>query len=150
MGGLHWIAENWIGVLNAVGVIGGLLFTAFSIRADARARRVGNLLTITANHREIWLELYHRPELARVLDRSVNLGEKPIEREEEIFVVFLILHSYSVFQAMKDGLFVKLKGLSKDIGWLFSLPIPDAIWQKMKALQNDDFVKFVEDCRNWR
>ena len=51
---------------------------------------------------------------------------------------------------MKDGLVVKLEGLSKDIGWLFSRPIPQATWEKMKALQNDDYVKFAEQCRDSR
>ena len=65
MGGLRWIAENWIVMLNAIGVVGGLLFAAFAVRAEARIRRIANLLTITTNHREIWVELYDRPELAR-------------------------------------------------------------------------------------
>jgi hypothetical protein len=25
-----------------------------------------------------------------------------------------------------------------------------AVWEKKKALQNDDFVEFVEKCRNWK
>lgn len=150
MGGLRWIAENWIAVLNATGVIGGLFFTASSIRSETRTRRITNLLTITSNHREIWSELYDRPGLARVLDPFVNVAKKPVRQNEEIFVIFIILHVYSVYQAMQDGLFVKLEGLSKDIEWLFSLPIPKAIWEKMKALQNEDFVKFVEDCRIWK
>jgi len=150
MGGWRWIAENWIVVLNAIGVVGGLLFTGFSVRSETRTRRISNLLTITANHREIWAELYDRPRLTRVLDPSANLAKKPVRQDEELFVIFLILHAYSVYQAKKDGLFVKLKGLSKDIGWLFSLPIPQAIWEKMKVLQNDAFVAFVEQCRNWK
>ena len=150
MGGLQWIAENWIIVLNAIGVVGGLLFTGFSVRSEARTRRISNLLTITANHREIWAELYDRPRLSRVLDPSANVAKTPVRQNEEMFVIFVILHVYSVYQAMKDGLFVKLKGLSKDIGWLFSLPIPNAVWQKMKVLQNDDFVEFVENCLNWK
>ena len=148
MGGLHWLADNWIVMLNAIGVVGGLFFTATSVRSETKTRRIANLLTITANHRDIWSELYDRPGLARVLDPDVNVAKKPVRRIEEIFVIFVILHVYSVYQAMKDGLFVKLEGLSKDIGWLFSLPIPKAIWEKMKALQNEDFVRFVEDCRH--
>ena len=147
MGGLNWLADNWIVILNATGVVGELFFTAVSIRAETRTRRIANLLTITANHRDIWSELYDRPGLARVLDPFVNVIKRPVRQDEEIFVIFIILHVYSVYQAMKDGLFVRLEGLSKDIGWLFSLPIPKAIWEKMKALQNEDFVRFVEECR---
>lgn len=34
------------------------------------------------------------------------------------------------------------EGLRQDIGEFFSLPIPRAIWEKIKSLQNEDFVRF--------
>jgi len=38
---------HWLDLLNAVGVVASLLFTAFSIREETKTRRVGNLLTLT-------------------------------------------------------------------------------------------------------
>lgn len=142
-----WLGNNWFTLLQSLGIIGGLLFTGIALRRDAKGRRIENLIAITANHRDIWRDLYHRPELARVLRMSVDLVRKPIAREEEVFVVAVILHINSVHQAMKEGLFVNLSGLPQDIRWIFSHPIPAGVWEKMKVLQDDEFVEFVEACR---
>ena len=81
MGFLQWAAQNWFTVLQSAGIIGSLLFTAASLRLDAKARHVGNLMAITKNHREIWGELYQRPELARVIDAGADLEQKPMSDE---------------------------------------------------------------------
>lgn len=143
----RWAAENWFNILNAVGIIGGLLFTAHSLRSETRTRKVANLLTITENHREIWKEFYRRPELARVLDPSSDTAKQAITPAEEEFVKFVILHLSSVYYAMKDELLLKLEGVRRDACSFFSLPIPKVVWEKLKFFQNDDFVAFVEECR---
>ena len=150
MGGLRWIADNWVTALNAAGVVGGLFFTACSLHSEAKTRRVANLLTITKNHRNIWADFYRNPGLARVLDTAADVTRKPITREEEIFVNLVILHTNSVFYATKDELVVKLEGLRRDVWWFLSLPIPLAAWERAKLVQNDAFVVFVESCLNWK
>ncbi len=143
----RWIVENWFVLLQSVGIIGGLLFTTFSLRSETITRRVSNLLAMTESHRELWTEFYWNPKLTRVLDAPADTVQ--ITREEEIFVNLVILHLNSVFYARKSGLVFKLEGLRRDIGWFLSLPIPKAVWEKTRVLQNDDFVAFVESCRNW-
>jgi hypothetical protein len=150
MGGLQWIGENWVIVLNAVGVVGGLLFTGVSLRSETKTRRISNLLDITANHRELWEEFSLRPDLARVLNPSPDLAKNPITTAEEIFVTLVILQGNSAFYAMTDVLLIKPEGFRRDLCWFFSLPIPRAIWEKKKTLQNDDFVEFVERSLNWK
>jgi hypothetical protein len=39
------------------------------------------------------------------------------------------------------------EGLRQDIRWFFSLPIPKAVWEKIKERQDTKFAKFVEACR---
>ena len=146
----EWLIANWFTLLSAVGVTGGLFFTAFSLRSETKTRRIGNLLTITANHRELWEECIRRPELGRVLDASPDLAKQPITRAEEIFVTMVVLHISSVYHALNDELVVKLEGLRRDVAQFMSLPIPMAIWEKVRVLQNDNFVAFVEACRNWK
>src|SRR5580700_7475111 len=104
MEGPRWIADNWVNLLNGVGVIGGLFFTAISLRSGTKTQRIANLLTITTNHREIWKEFSRRPELARILDASADVTQKPITPDEAEFVNFVILHLSSVYYAMKDGI----------------------------------------------
>ena len=146
MGISGWIAQNWFDFLQTVGIVGGLVFTGIALRTETKVRRVENLLTITEGHRKIWAEFYERAELKRVLDENANIHDHEITREEEIFVNFVIFHLNSVFYARKSGLVFKLDGLRRDVRWFLLLPIPGSVWTKTKALQNDDFVAFVESC----
>ena len=150
MGVWGWIFQNWFGLFSTVGITGGLWFTAVSLHSETKTRRIANLLTITANHREIWKELLHRPELARVLDASANVTKQPVTRAEEIFVNMIILHISSVYYAMNDELVIKLEGLRRDVAQFLSLPIPKAVWEKTKVLQNDALVRFIEECQTWK
>jgi hypothetical protein len=145
-----WFLENWLTILNAVGIIGGLFFTAHSLRHETKTRRIGNLLTLIQNHRELWAELFRYQALQRVLDANADLTKHPITPDETIFVNMTIQHLSGAYQAMKNGLVIKRDGLRRDISGFFSLPIPKAVWEKTKVLQNDDFAEFVEQCRNWK
>jgi hypothetical protein len=145
---MDWIGEHWFTLLNAVGIIGSLLFTAASFHSEAETRRIANLLAATASHRDIWKEFFRRPELKRVLDPSPDLKSQAVTPEEAVFVNMVVLHTSSVFEALKDRLVAKQQGLRKDVAVFFSLPIPSAVWEKTKLLQNSDFVAFVEECRS--
>ena len=144
MGFLQWVAQNWFSLFESAGIIGGLLFTAVTLRADTQAQRIGNLIAITKHHHDIWTHLFTHPELIRILDKSVNLKSAPVTDEEELFVNLLILHLNSAYHAMQAGMFVKQEGLQRDIQTFFSLPIPRSIWEATQAFQDADFVKFVE------
>ena len=143
----HWIAENWFNALSAVGVICGLFFTAYSIRSETKTRKIANLIAMTANHREVWKELFQRPELVRVVDASADVDARSITAQEETFVSMVVIHVSSVYEALKDELLIKQEGLRRDVGLFFSLPIPRTIWDRIKLAQNQDFVAFVEMCR---
>ncbi len=150
MGIWGWLANNSFNLLSAVGVIGSLWFTAISLRSETKTRRIANLLSITANHRELWKVYLTDKELARVRDASANTGKQPVTEAERIFVNFVIQHLSTVYYAMNDELLVKVEGMRRDIAQFLSLPIPREVWEKIKVLQNDDFVAFVEACRNWK
>jgi hypothetical protein len=121
-----------------------------SLRSETKTRRIANLLTITANHREIWKEFLNNPKLARVRDVAADIVKQPVTDEERLFVIMVILHISSAYYAMKDGLVVKLEGLRGDVAQILARPVPNAVWEKIKQFQNDDFVAFVESCRNWK
>lgn len=146
----EWLANNSFNLLNAVGIIGGLGFTAHSLRSETKTRRIANLLSITANHRELWKAYLNDRELARIRDISAKTSKQPVTEAEWIFVNMVIQHLNTVYYAMNDQLVVKVEGMRRDIAQFFSLPIPREVWEKIKVLQNDDFVTFVESCRNWK
>ena len=109
-----------------------------------------NLLSITSNHRELWTELFRRPELRRVLDPAPDLECRPITVNEQLFVILLALHVSSVYEALKEDLLISQEGLRRDIWWIFSRPIPQIVWREIKVMHNDDFVDFLESCLNWQ
>jgi hypothetical protein len=148
MGFSDWIAHNWFSLLQSLGIIGGLFFTGISLRIDAKVRRLGNLLTITQQHREIWTNLYRRPELSRVLDPKANVTSEPVTEEEEMFILLLLVHLGTTRDVLKTGMLDKPdEGVPKDIKWFFSLPVPKTVWERVKDRQDEAFVRFVESCR---
>jgi hypothetical protein len=146
MGVWEWLSQNWFDLFSSAGIIGGFWFTAVSLRSETKTRRIANLLTITANHREIWKEFFNTTKLARVIDPSANAAKKPVTLDEEFFVNMIISHTSSVYEALKDELVIKQENLRRDVKSFFSLPVPRAIWQRTKLLQNQDFAAFVDSC----
>jgi hypothetical protein len=147
MGFPTWGAQLWIDLLQTVGIVGGLLFTAYATWKDERARRIGNSIAITEQYRQIWKELYERAELSRVLAKDADVEKQPVSVQEELFVKTLVLHLGTVYRAMKHSEFVKLEGLRRDVREFFTLPIPREVWQRVKSFQDKDFVEFVGKCQ---
>ena len=139
-----WVAQNWFDPLQTLGIIGGLAFTAYTIAKDDKARKIANLLAIKQQHREIWRELYDRPKLLRVLKHDVDLGIEAITDEETLFVKFLFRHLDAVHRANQARMFVEIQGLDRDIQEFLTLPIPRAIWNRLKPFLDKEFIKFIE------
>ncbi len=146
----QFIAEHWIDVLQSIGIVAGLFTTAYTLHEEAEARRVANLFTVTKNHREIWSLVIDKPALGRVLDSDVDLIRQPVTELERLFVRFLILHLATSFEARKRRMFFVEEGLPIDIAEFFNLPIPAAIWDKLRRYQQLDFVEYVEDIAKRR
>lgn len=145
-----WIFDNLFNLLAAAVAICSLWFTALAFRSETKTRRIANLLTVTANHREVWQEFLSNPALSRIRSASVDTSKHPITDAEIIFVTMVTHHVNSVYYTISDQLIVKVEGLRRDIAQFFALPIPRQVWEKIKVFQNDDFVAFVESCLNWK
>ncbi len=142
----QWLTDNWVNLFSTVGIVGSLLFTAVSFRSETKTRRIANLLTITANYREIWKAFLNTPSLARVIDPSADVSKEPVTPAEELFVGLIVSHINTVFYATNDELVVEWQGLRRDVRSFFSRPIPKAVWSKTKLLQNQDFAAFIESA----
>ena len=139
-----WLAEHWFDLLQTAGIMGSLVFTGYAVRKDERARIIGNLIGIQDQYVRIWREMFERPQLGRVLKSDVNLKDEPMTDAEWLFVKMLILHLDTVRRATKAGMFVDLDGLQEDIRHFFGLPIPKAVWEKLKPFQDKQFITFIE------
>ena len=144
MGFREWFGDNWFAFFVSGASLAGLYFSGTAVWLDARARRVANLIRLTEQHRELWERMYTQSDLVRILDTGANIEKVPVSPEEEMFVVFVILHLSSFYYAMRAGFFQKPHGLRRDIKQFFSLPIPRFVWEKVRALQDRPFVVFVE------
>jgi hypothetical protein len=144
MGATQWIGENWIELLQTIGIVGGSLLAAYTTRKDEQARKISNSIAISEQYRQIWKDIYDHPQLARVLEKDTDVVAEPVSVGEEMFVTTIVAHLSTVFRAMKHGEFVELEGLQKDVRDFFALPIPKAVWAKLKPLQDANFTKFIE------
>lgn len=97
-----WLEQNWFPLLQSTGIIGGLLFTALSVRRDTRARRAADLLKLAEQHRDLWSEIHRRPELSRILSADVDLLSSPITPVEKEFLDIVFVHFYTGWLLAKE------------------------------------------------
>ena len=143
----EWLAKNWSDVLQNIGIIGGLIYTARSVRFQTKAQIVQSSFQQIQRHAEIHRDLATRPELARIRDAKADLIQRPLTNEETLFVGQMIAHLYSSYFAIKNGVLNKPEALELDIKTFFSLPVPSAVWERMRIYQDRDFRDFVERAR---
>jgi hypothetical protein len=146
----QWLSAHWFDCLQIIGLVGGLLLTAYTIHKDARARQISNLIALNQRHDDIWRTFYERPQLSRVLEHGVDLSKQPISDEESLFVTMLFLHLDTVRRTAKAGMFIEIRGIRNDLRSFIKLPIPSAVWEKLKPFQDEDFVAFVDGCLDSR
>lgn len=141
-----WLAQNWFELLQSIGIVGGLLFTAYATWRNDHSRRISNSIAISNQHRELLQPIYSQSDVTRVLDQCADIRKQPISLAEENYTIARVGHLSTAYRAIKKGELVKLKGLRKDVQQFFALPIPGAVWEKLKPLQDDNLVIFVESC----
>jgi hypothetical protein len=144
---LLWLENNWFPFLQTVGIVGGLVFTAVTVRQSTRARRASDLLALTDQHRELWNEVYTRAGLERIFATEADLVGKPINVTEERFLNEVIIHFQMGWQLASVGSLLTLDAMKADVRAFFALPLPGKVWQTTKAGRDPKFVKFIEDCR---
>src|SRR4051812_28331946 len=100
---MRWLAEHGKDTLETGGVVFGLFYTAASFSANAKERRISNLMAVVAGHRDLWFQLLDKPELSRILRADVDLKKSDVSVVEQRFVHLLITHLAMTFAALKAG-----------------------------------------------
>ncbi len=139
-----FLQNNWIDLLQSAAIVAGLIFTAVSLRRDAKARRDESIVETVKGHRDVWKMMIENPKLSRVLDNNVNLVESPMTQQEKWFVLLSIMHLCATVESSEKWVNESLEGVANDIREYFSNTIPRAVWDENKKFQNPDFVAFVE------
>lgn len=142
----QWLAQHGKETLETIAVVSGLYFTAASFRADAKERRLSNLMGLTGGHRDLWMEIDQRPDLARLMKKDVDLKKEPVTASEKRFAHLLITHFAVSYVAVKSGLVSDMAGLRRDVRSFFSFPIPAEVWRWSRDFQGRELVAFVDEC----
>jgi len=140
----EWLTNNWFSLLQSLGIICGLLFTATSIRRDTAARRASDLLSLSERHQDLWSELYRRPELRRIRSKEVDLLANPVTGSEEEFLKLVFVHFYTGWLLARKGALLEMNAFKEDVRTFFSLPIPKAVWKEAHEGRDPKFVEFVD------
>jgi len=143
---LLWLNDNWFSLVQSLGIIGSLIITAIAVRRDTRARRIGDFLTLTGHHRELWSDVYRQPELARIFQPEIDLIAQPVTLAENEFLNLVCVHFQAGWELAREGSVLKLGVLAVDARWFFALPLPKIVWERSKRFRDKEFVHFVESC----
>jgi len=55
-----FLEANWFNVVQSVGIVASLLFTAITLRQESKSKMMTALLALEEQHRELWSELHRR------------------------------------------------------------------------------------------
>lgn len=141
---VRWILDYGPQALQNAGIVGGLIFTGFALRADLRSRHADILMRLTENHRALWIYFDEHPELSRVFDDEADLEAKPVTPAEARFIQFFINHVILTFRTRKLGLYISPDQLEMDLAEFFSRPVPRSAWEKLSRFQDRDFADYMK------
>lgn len=141
-----WIRDNWFSFVQSVGIVGGLLFTAWSLKRDSAERKTTARLALAEHHRELWAEVHRRPDLARILCDDVELLGQPVTAAEDEFLNVVIYHFQTCWELGKNSSLLSMKVLALDARDFFSHPIPAYVWRHSRSRRDPKFVAFIESC----
>ena len=141
---VRWFFSNALQLIESVGIVVGLFFTGFALRADVRSRQADILIRLTESHRSLWSYHEQRPELKRIFQRQVDLTAHPVTPQEARFVQFFINHVVITFRTRKLGVYVPPEQLDSDLREFFSNPIPGTAWQTLRRYQDKDFAAYID------
>jgi hypothetical protein len=144
MGFSQWVHENWVDLLQSIGIIASLVFHQTDTKRDRTRDKVSNRIIFTQRHAEIWNEQASNPKLQRIKKVEVNLVETPVTPEEELFFCEVLHHFASTFYASERNAYEQPPALADDIRSFFKLPISKAVWEHAKRYQEPSLVAFVE------
>lgn len=141
-----WLEQNWFTLVQSSGIMGSILLTALMLRRDRRTRRVSDLLTLAAHHRDLWGDMHRRPELSRIAAAETDLIGFPITIQEEEYLLLVIMHFYTGFMLAREGSLVTLETMAADAGSFFVLPLPANVWARTRSQRDPAFVRFVDEA----
>lgn len=141
-----WLQNNWVDLIQTIGIVAGLAFTAVSFKREEQTRRISNLLSLKEEHRELWSIVHQNPGFSRILDPDVDLVANPMTNEEEVFLRQMIVHFAVGYEMVRTGTPLDIGAVKGDVAEVFSLPLPKLAFARARHGQSPEFVRFVEEA----
>jgi len=135
MNAISWLANNWVNLLQGIGIVGSLLFTGKALHQSASSMRLNAMLKL-GEHR--------RPELTRVLQETVDLISHPVTPSEAEFLNIILVHFQTGWEMTLNHGIGSLEAYRRDLLEFLSLPIPTHVWENTKQHRDPRFVEYVE------
>jgi hypothetical protein len=141
---VRWFFSNASQLIESGGIMVGLFFTGFALRADVRSRQADILVRLTENHRALWTYHDEHASLGRIFQRQADVEAKPVTPQEARFIQFFINHVFITFRTRKLGLYQSPEQLETDLRDFFSHPVPRAAWDRLRRYQDRDFADYIQ------
>lgn len=141
-----WWTDHWLQVVQGLGIVGSLLFTATALRQGAVNLRLNALLKLTEQHRHLWGEVHRSPELSRILCPEVDLVRDPLRSAEESFLNLAWVHFQTGWEMALRHRMVSAEAYRRDLTEFLALPLPRAVWNQTREVRDPEFVTFADRC----
>ena len=139
-----FLLKNWFDLLQSSFIISGFVLSFIAARNNRCARKLAHLFHINQSHREIWSKIYTYPELLRIKEAHIDLEKHPITEFESRMIKEMIIHIYTIYEAIHNNLIEKGE-MEKDIYDFLRLPIPSVIWEEVKMYHKKQFVDYIDE-----
>jgi hypothetical protein len=142
---MDFLKEHWFQLLQTIGIIASILFTATQIRFQRKSQKVSNSLLVTQHHRDIWKAFISDEKFSRLFQNHIDLVSSPVTEPERMFMNLVFLHISAVLKAIRAKAIFPIEGLESDVGDMLSYPIPREVWREVADYQDVQLREFV----NW-
>ena len=137
----------WFTAVQTIGIIGSLVFAAYTVRRGIAASQLQNYIQLTQYHREVWRMTLELDDLERVRSKDIPDTEFNLTQKEKQFLTFVFLHITCSYEMSKRNEMISIDKLKQDISEFIGYPLVLKFWEQNKKYYNDDFSMFITECR---
>jgi len=121
-----------------------IIYAIRSFRTNNKIARVNLLFQLNNSHRDIWSGIV-KSNLTRINDP--NADSIQITVEEERYIIFLLLHIHTLFEASEKNLYDFNSSSRLDVGTFFNHPLPSSVWNRKKQFYSTPFSNFIDNVK---
>jgi hypothetical protein len=138
--------SDWFTLVQTVGIIASLLFTAYELRRNRASCIAANEIKLIELHRDLWRMTIDQPSLMRPFGHDLKPDELKLSIAESRFVNLLFLHISGAFRLTEAGEVRRTGDFRGDLKELLARPAIRNFWEANQRYHDARFVAFVNSC----